>query len=312
VFERPEFLLLFPALLVLGLIWKRLRLFQPLRLLILAVLTILLADPRIDRNQKALDIWVLLDRSDSTEDLIDKGLPEWKELLESSKPSRKDRLRFIDYASEVIEQEQNDRALYTGSRKLTRTGLAIQNALALAESDRPSRVLLFSDGFATESLSAASAKLKAQGIPLDYRLVREETTDDYSISRLTTPSRAQVGEPFVLSITVRGAEDQTIPLRIYRNQALLQETSVTLVNGVAKSEFTDRLARTGSYQYRAEIVPSAAEPPILDAHPGNNATERWIQITGGPRVLLVSKYDPDPLEKILANPSPPTKFRTTF
>ena len=188
MFQRPEFLILFPALLVLGFVWKRLHLFQPLRLLILAILTVLLADPRISRQQKALDLWVLLDRSDSTEDLVDKGLPEWKELLEDSKPSRKDRLRYIDYASEVIEQEQNDRAIYTGSRKLTRTGLAIQNALALAEEDRPSRVLVFSDGFATESLSSATAKLKAQGIPLDFRLVRDETADDYSISRFTTPS----------------------------------------------------------------------------------------------------------------------------
>ena len=303
MFERPEFLILFPALLVLGFVWKRLHLFQPLRLLILAVLTLLLADPRISKKEKALDLWVLLDRSDSTEDLVDKGLPEWKELLENSKPSRKDRLRYIDYAAEVIEQEQNDRALYTGSRKLTRTGLAIQNALALSEKDRPSRVLVFSDGFATESLSSATAKLKAQGIPLDFRLVRDETADDYSITRFTTPPRAQTGEPFVIGITVRGAEDKEVPLKIYRNDSLLSETTVTLVNGVAKSEFTDRLAKTGSYQYRAEIEPSAAAPPIEDAHPGNNITERWIQITGGPRVLLVTKYNPDPLEKVLANQS---------
>lgn len=303
MFERPEFLILFPALLVLGFVWKRLHLFQPLRLLILAVLTVLLADPRISKQNKALDLWVLLDRSDSTENLVDQGLPEWKALLEDSKPTRQDRIRYIDYASEVIEQEQNDRAIYTGSRKLTRTGLAIQNALALAEQDRPSRVLVFSDGFATESLSAATAKLKTQGIPLDYRLVRDETSDDYSISRFTTPSRAQTSEPFVIGITVRGAEDREIPLKIYRNEFLLSETKVTLVNGVAKAEFTDRLAQTGSYQYRAEIVPAAAQPVIEDAHPGNNATERWIQITGGPRVILVTKYNPDPLEKILANQS---------
>ncbi|MDQ8189615.1 vWA domain-containing protein [Roseibacillus persicicus] len=303
MFERPEFLILFPALLVLGFVWKRLHLFQPLRLAILAVLTLLLANPRITKQQKALDFWVLLDRSESTEDLVDQSLPEWTELLEDSKPTRKDRLRYIDYAAEVIEQEQNDRAVYTGSRKLTRTGLAIQNALALAESDRPSRVLVFSDGFATESLASATAKLKAQGVPLDYRLVRDETADDYSISRFTIPSRAQTGEPFVIGITVRGAEDREIPLKIYRNDALLSDTRVTLINGVAKTEFTDRLAQTGSYQYRAEIVPAAAEPAIEDAHPGNNSTDRWIQITGGPRVLLVTKYNPDPLEKVLANQS---------
>ncbi len=303
MFQRPEFLILFPALLVLGFVWKRLRLFQPLRVLLLAVLTILLADPRITKQQDALDLWVLLDRSDSTEDLVDKGLPEWTNLLEEAKPTRKDRIRFIDYASEIIEQEQNDRNIYTGSRKSTRTGLAIQNALALADEEHPSRVLLFSDGFATESLASATAKLKVQGIPLDYRLVRNEAADDYAITRFVMPDRAQTGEPFVLGITVRGAEDETIPLKIYRNEALLANTSITLVNGVARTEFTDRLPQSGSFQYRAEINPSEAEPTIVDARPGNNQRERWIQITGGPRILLVTKYDPDPLEEVLANQS---------
>lgn len=301
MFERPEFFILLPAVLVLGLICRRLQIFQPLRLGILLGLTILLADPRINRQQKALDLWVLLDRSESTEELIEQGFPEWKELLEKSKPSKESRLRFIDYASEVIEQERNDRAIYTGSRKLTRTSLAIQNALALAEVDRPTRVLAFTDGFATESLAAATSKLKAQNIPLDYRLIRDEVSDDYRISRMVTPTRAQVGEPFVLSISIRGAEDREVPLRIYRDSTLLQEATVTLVNGVGQSEFTDRIARSGSYQYRAEIRPSAADPPIEDAHPGNNRSERWIQITGGPRVLLVTKYNPDPLEEVLAN-----------
>ncbi|MEM9080049.1 MAG: VWA domain-containing protein [Verrucomicrobiota bacterium] len=303
MFERPEFLILFPTLLVLGLIWKKLRLFTPLRLIALALLTLLLADPRITKQQKALDLWVLLDRSDSTEDLVDKGLPEWRQLLEDSKPSRKDRLRFIDFAAEVIEQDQNDKALYTGSRKLTRSGLAIQNALALADSERPSRVLLFTDGFATESLAEATARLKAQNIPLDFRLIRDETADDYSISRLSTPTRAQTGEPFVLSLTVRGAEDREVPIVISRNKTILEETSVTLVNGVGKVEFTDRLSQTGSYFYQAEIRPDRSDPPFVDAHPGNNLAERWIEITGGPRVLLVTKYNPDPLEQVLANQS---------
>lgn len=301
MFAKPEFLFLFPAFLVLGFFWKQLKLFQPLRLLLLAGFTLLLADPRLNRQQKSLDLWVLCDRSESTDDLVDKALPEWRKLLNESKPSRKDKLHFVDYAAEVITEEQNDQALYTGSRKATRTGLAIQNALALAEKDKPARVLLFSDGFATESLATASAQLQAQGIPLDFRLVRDETSDDYSLTRLQLPDRARTGEPFIITVTVRGSEDKAVPLRIFRGKSILTETSVNLVNGVAQIEFTDRLSRTGSYEYRAEILPQAAEPPLPDAYPGNNLAERLIQITGGPRILLVTKYNPDPLEEILAN-----------
>ena len=35
--------------------------------------------------------------------------------------------------------------------------------------------------------------------------------------------------------------------------------------------------------------------PKQDAHPGNNEANRWIEITGGPRVLMASKYVDDPL-----------------
>ena len=107
--------------------------------------------------------------------------------------------------------------------------------------------------------------------------------------RLDTPVRAQIGEPFLLSITVRGHEDKTIPLTIYRGEKEMTTTEVTLVNGLGRVEFSDRLTRPGGYQYSATIKPE------IDAHPGNNTAERWIEITGGPRLLLVTKYLDDPL-----------------
>ena len=293
-FSAPEWFFLIPVFILLGLIWRRLALWKPLRALLLLTLTVILVDPRIERQQDALDLWVVLDRSESTEDLIDKGLPEWKKLLEKSKPSRRDKLRFIDYAAEVVEQKPGtETAVFTGSRKLTRTNLALQNIMALSAEDRPSRVLIFSDGYSTEPLAEAAAKLSRMGIPLDYRLVREETTDDYRVARLHTPLRTQVGEPFVLGVTVRGLTDATLPLVIKRNGQVLTESKVKVVGGTGKVEFTDRITQSGSYEYTAKILPEK------DAHPGNNKIARWIEVTGGPRVLLVTKYTNDPLAAAL-------------
>lgn len=293
-FSAPEWFFLLPVFLLLGLVWRRLELWRPLRALLILVVTLLLADPRMDKQQDALDLWVLLDRSESTEDLIDKGLPEWERLLEKSKPSRHDELHFIDYASEVVERKPGtETAVYTGNRKLTRTNLAIQNIMALAPEDRPSRILAFTDGYSTEPLAEAAAKLSRMGIPMDYRLVREETTDDFRVARLHLPVRTQVGEPFVLDVTVRGYADATVPLVIRRNGQTLSETTVKIVNGTGRAEFTDRISRTGSYEYSAEILPEK------DAHPGNNRIERWIEVVGGPRVLLVTKYTDDPLAAAL-------------
>ena len=293
-FSAPEWFFLLPIFLLLGLIAKRLELWRPLRIGIIIVTTFLLVDPRIQKQQDALDLWVLLDRSESTEDLIDKSLPEWKRLLEKAKPSRHDTLHFIDYAAEVVEQKPGtETAIYTGNRKLTRTNLAIQNIMALAPEERPSRILAFTDGYSTEPLAEAAAKLTRMGIPMDYRLVREETTDDFRVARLHFPTRTQIGEPFVLDITIRGFRDIELPLIVKRNGQVLSETKVQIINGTGHAKFTDRISRTGSYNYSAEITPQK------DAHPGNNQMERWIEVVGGPRILLVTKYTNDPLAAAL-------------
>ena len=292
-FATPEYFLLLPALALLGWFWRGLRLQSPLRAVILIFAVIALAEPTIQHQQNSLDLYVLLDRSESTEDLIDKGLQEWQRLLELHKPSRHDTLHFINYASEVAELGA-DGSSFTGSRRLTRSGLALQSIAAQSDEKRPSRVLLFTDGFSTEPLQEAASQMQARGIPLDFRLIREEKENDFRIARMAFPERVQVGEPFLISITVRGGKDATFPLILRRNGQILTESSVTLVNGLATVEFTDRLARSGGFEYQAEIRPQE------DAHPGNNQATRWIEITGGPRLVLVTRYQDDPVAKALS------------
>jgi uncharacterized membrane protein len=292
IFTSPEYFLLLPALALAGWFWRGLRLHSPLRALILILAVIALAEPRIQWQQNSLDLYVLLDRSDSTEDLIDKGLPEWQRLLEEARPGRNDTLRFINYATEVAELGA-DGSSFTGSRKSTRTGIALSSIAAQVDDKRPSRVLLFTDGFATEPLHEAAAQMQASGIPLDFRLIRDDQENDFRLSRLSFPERVQVGEPFVISITVRGASDATFPLILRRNGQTLSESSVTLVNGLATVEFTDRIPRSGGFEYQAEIRPDN------DAHPGNNKASRWIEIIGGPRLILATHYQNDPLAKAL-------------
>ncbi len=292
-FTTPEYFLLLPALALAGWFWRGLRLQSPLRAVILLLAVTALAEPRIRRQQNSLDLHVLLDRSESTEDLIDRNLPEWRRLLEKHKPSRHDTLRFVNYAAEVAELGA-DGSSFTGSRKLTRTGLALSSIAAQADEKRPSRVLLFTDGYSTEPLHEAAAQLEARGIPLDFRLIRENEENDFRISRMEFPERVQIGEPFLISLTIRGAGDGTFPLILRRNGKTLTESSVTLANGVAGVEFTDRITRSGGFEYQAEIRPEN------DPHPGNNTATRWIEITGAPRLVLATRYQDDPVAKALS------------
>ncbi|MGJ8655047.1 MAG: VWA domain-containing protein [Akkermansiaceae bacterium] len=290
-FLNPHWLYIIPALLLLGLVWKRAQIFKPLRLIAVALTSLILAQPTIQKKQDTLDLWVLLDRSESTEGLIAQNFQEWDKLLKQNQ-SRKDTLRYIDYAAEVVEQIPNsETANYTGNKKLTRTALALENVLALAPENRPSRILLFTDGYSTEPFDDIADKLNKAGIPIDYRLVREETTDDFRIARIDLPTRAQTLEPFLLGVTVRGHEDGEIPITIYRNGEVIStpDTTVELINGVGKLEFQTKILQPGGYEFTAEILPEK------DAHSGNNASNKWIEITGGPRIVIATKYTNDPL-----------------
>lgn len=294
IFQAPEWFLLIPILLLAGWFWKNLQLFSPLRILAIAVCATLLADPSIRKQQDALDLYVLLDRSDSTEDIVDKGLPEWQRLLEKAKPTRNDELHWINYAAETATLG-SDGAVFTGSRKLTRTNLALQSIAAVAKENKPARVLVFTDGYSTEPLYEATAQLQARGIPLDFRLIREQTENDFRVARLDFPDRVQAGEPFLLGVTIRGSSDVEVPLVIKRGGQVLTETKVKLENGAGKVEFIDRIPRAGSFEYQAEITPQN------DTHVGNNQLARWIEITGGPRVMLITRYNDDPTAKILSS-----------
>ncbi|PAW68847.1 MAG: hypothetical protein B9S38_10810 [Verrucomicrobiia bacterium Tous-C4TDCM] len=298
-FGSPEWFLLLPACLFVGWFWKSLRLWSPLRLLLVVLCAFALADPKMNVQEDALDLWILLDRSDSTEDLVDKGLPEWQRLLDQAKPGRNDKAHYFDYGAEIVEHG-SDGTSFTGSRKLTRSGLALSHITALAKEDRPARVLLFTDGFSTEPLHEAAEQLQARGIPLDFRLVREETLDDFRLARLELPERVQAGEPFLIAATVRGSTDTDVTLILRRGGQTLTETTVKLTAGVGRAEFTDRIPRAGAFQYEAEVVVGATST-AKDAHPGNNKASRWIEIAGGPRVLLATKYADDPVAKVLSS-----------
>ncbi len=290
-FIHPHWLYIIPAFLLIGVVWKRAQFFKPLRIIAALLLVLILAQPTFQKQQDSLDLWVLLDRSESTEGLITQNFQEWDKLLKEGQ-SRNDTLRYIDYAAEVVEQIPNsETANYTGNRKLTRTALALENVLALAAEDRPSRVLIFSDGYSTEPFEDLADKFNQAGIPVDHRLVREETTDDFRIAKIQLPTRAQTLEPFLLGITVRGHEDGNVPIFILRNgeEVSSENTTVELINGVGKLEFQTNINKPGSYAFSAKILPQN------DAHSGNNESSKWIEITGGPRVVIVTKYTNDPL-----------------
>ena len=292
-FGAPQFFLLLPLLFIVGWYFRRMELWKPLRVLILLLIVLLLTEPFIMKKQKGMDLWVLVDRSLSAQDIVDRDFEEWKSLLERSRPSRHDQLHFVNYADEVVTKPNLETAIYPGNRGLTRTALAVQDVLARVKKSRHSRLLLFSDGFSTEPLTGVAEKLVSMGVPLDFRQLRGEDLVDYRLAAFELPGRVQLGEPYILELTVVGSPDASVPLEVYRGDKKLVETEVKLLGGVGRIRLTDRIVEPGAHKYTARIVPAE------DAFEGNNQFENWIEIVAGPRILYVTNYDNDPMVPIL-------------
>ena len=176
ILGSPQFLLLIPLLIVLGWFVRRFALWKPVRALLLLLLILALCDPLVRLRNGGIDLWVLLDRSSSAEELVSPNVEEWRSLLERSKPGSRDELRFIDYAAEVVPTVNAETAVFPGNREETKSALAIRSTLARAEPNRHHRILLFTDGFSTEPLTGILDKLLEQDSP-----------------RLPTPARGEHG-----------------------------------------------------------------------------------------------------------------------
>ncbi len=295
IFRHPEWFALLPVLLLAGWLMPRLSLWRPLRLITLLLITITLAQPQWRRLADGIDLWVLLDSSVSAEHPMAKGMPEWEKLLEKGRGPQ-DRIFYLNYAAEVMKRGAEGAEMYARNQTQTRTAQAVTQALAFAQRegrDRPSRILAITDGYSTEPLTGLAAKLTQQGVELDYRLARETETADFRVSALKLPARAQLGEPFLIEVELRGTTDAKVPLTLLRNGREIKTSEVAVQLGSGSIRFTDRLPTAGVAHYEALIQPTK------DAHAGNNRHEAMIEIAGGPRVLLLTKYTNDPVAETL-------------
>ena len=80
-FAAPEWLVLLPFLGFAAWRWRQLGLWQPLRLLCLALVVTALGEPRLPRGGRGVDLWLLVDRSASARDLIEPRREEIESLL---------------------------------------------------------------------------------------------------------------------------------------------------------------------------------------------------------------------------------------
>ena len=292
-FAAPQWALaLIPLLVALGWYQRQLRLWEPPRALCLALLVLLLMQPRLHSLAKGLDLWVLVDRSASAADRLTRHLPEWETLIEKARTGA-DRLRWVDFADAPARRSASDASVYTGDASHTRLAQAIRYAQSQMDASRASRLLVLTDGYSTEPLRDLAESLAQQHVPLDYRLLTPGGVRDLRIGRFVLPPRVQAGEGFMFEAHVAGNVDGPAPYTVSRGGAIVHRGVIQVRNGRGVAQFSDRIDDAGAYPYRIDIAPER------DAHPGNNTASGWVETQGSRHVLLISRYPDDPVAAVL-------------
>lgn len=290
-FGAPEWFFLIPAVAVAAWRWRGLRLQEPLRAAAVLLAVVALANPQLRLSSSGLDLWVLADRSDSAAAAMAAQSREIEIILERSR-GPDDRIFYVDFAGETVRRDRGD-PVFEGISYQTRTGAALEYTLGEMAADRAGRLLVITDGFATEPLGSAAEKVLRSRVPLDFRLLTESTAVDWRVGAFAAPARVLAGESFIIELTIVGPADGELPWEISRGGRVAASGNVKVRNGVGRVRVTDRLAAGGAVNYQARIKPTT------DAHPENNSGSAWVEVTGGPRVILVTNYSDDPLTSLL-------------
>jgi len=291
-FSHPEALLIIPLWGAAAWLFPNAQLLKPMRLAIGLMWMLVWMDPHVPLQSRGLDLWVLVDRSDSARDLLEPRLPEMQTLLEQSR-KREDRLFIVDFAEDVIQRDLLTATVLSGFTDATRIATALAFTLDRLDPRRHARLLLLSDGYSTEPLDEIGIRLQREKAPLDLRSFAPVDAVDFRVESLLAPLRVRPGEPFLVEARITGTRDETLPVQLFRNGQLLGESAVTLRRGRGQIRWPQRLDQPGAAEYEVVILPET------DAWPGNNRQRHWVEAGGGRRVLLVSAYEDDPLVPVL-------------
>ncbi len=312
-FEHPTFLFLLIMLPLLGAIWlwRGRRTVPPallLRLLSVAMIVLALANPVFGApRQTAGSVVVLVDQSDS--------------LTESSKLTLRQQAATLVQQLEAAGQAAQTTTLWFGGQAVAPGALLastpdqpvpaeLMDAINPIESDLAAalrtarqlltdaegnahpgaRIILLSDGQQTSGDALGESRaMSSRGIVVDVLPIAPAPAGTIRIIDIDAPQRLSVGEDYTVQIAIvndAAATPVTARLRLWANEQVLGDQTVTLDPGINTFDFTSRANNNGILRLRTEIT-SAEQRSSPDPNAANSRGAATITVLPAPRILIV-------------------------
>jgi uncharacterized membrane protein len=301
-FTHPYFLLLLiPA--VAWVIWlgrksdvqlspARRRFALGLRLSVLLLLALALAGLQILLQVDGMNLFFVLDRSDSVPSHQQEAARQF--VNNASKLKRTvDRAGVIVFGTESsIESSPNTAVDLQKVQAVVNTdrsdlAAAIRLGTAAFPETGQKRLVLLTDG--NENIGDALAAVLASkplNVSVDVLPMGVSRARDVSVQRLQLPSNLKKNQSFEAKIFVQTDRSTPATVRLFRNEQFLGEQRVQLSEGKNLFTFPQSLPDAGYYSYDVQVeVPG---DPLVQ----NNRASGFTTVLGEPRILVISS-DPD-------------------
>ena len=301
-FTNPNALWLLFLLPVFGVIgWPRLayrrqRDFASLviRLVLVTLIILALAGPQIQRTADKLAVVFLIDRSDSVSPAMQSAAVEYVRNAAEEMEDQDQAAVVVFGANALVEIPVTEtlELVQLGAdpvRLNTDLAEAMRVGLALFPADTAKRMVVLSDGKQTVGDAEAVARLAAASdVQIDYVTLASDT-DQFSgpeilLSAVDVPTMVNEGEQFNLTVTLESNYRNALAeLRVLSGGRVVHRREVELPVGTTNEVFEIVAPRAGQVDFQVVVEPRSA-----DSFYQNNQLSAFTQVSGPPRVLLVT------------------------
>ncbi len=267
--------------------WRRWTAFS-VRLLVVLALILALAGLQWLRPVEGMNVFFVLDRSDSIPSAQQEAAREYVNEAVRSKKSM-DQAGVLVFGSEAgIESSINPIVnvekihAVVGTERTDLAGAIRLGTAAFPETGQKRLVLLTDGNENVGDAFGAVLAAKPLGVSVDVVPLGVTRGADVSVQKLGLPSTIKKGQTFDVKIYAQADKAQTGTVRLYRNDQLLGEQKVELAAGKNLFTFPQTLTEPGFYSY--DVAVEASDDQVAQ----NNRATSFTSVRGDPTILLVS------------------------
>lgn len=270
------------------------------RLTLLGLFVMVLAEPRAVRTSDDLCLIYCLDTSDSIGDGAADQARAWMLDSVGGKP-KQDQAGLVvfgrDAAVELPPSQSFPFQAFT--TRVSHDGTDLEKALELSAAvlpeDRPGRIVLISDGVATDgNLERALDQLLRRGIAVDVLPVQYDHAHEVWVEKIELPREVRPGETYEAGVVVNSLQAGRGELVLRENGKEIARQVVSYRGGKNRFTLPLYLRGPGYYEYAATIEPPAG----FDGLRENNTAIGYLYLQGEGRVLVLTDPEGDPADSV--------------